>query len=71
LTAVLQEAETESVTEQVETNSVASWPSRAGAFAVDVLFGLAVFAVLVLAWFTAPLYGCGGCRSSSVGWSFY
>jgi Mce-associated membrane protein len=57
LTAVLEQAETESVTEQVEADSVASWLSRAGAFAVDVLFGLAVFAVLVLAWFTAPPYG--------------
>jgi Mce-associated membrane protein len=57
LTAVLEHAETESVTEQVEADSVASWLSRAGAFAVDVLFGLAVFGVLVLAWFTAPLYG--------------
>ena len=54
---MLEEAQTESVTEEVETNSVASWLSRAGAFAVDVLFGLAVVAAIALAWFTVPLYG--------------
>jgi Mce-associated membrane protein len=56
LTAVLDEADTESGTERVEPDFVASWPSRAGAFAVDVLFGLAVLATLALVALTAPLY---------------
>ncbi|MGB8503415.1 RDD family protein, partial [Mycobacterium sp.] len=54
--AVLHEAEPESVTEEVETNPVASWWSRAGAFAIDVLFGLTVVASFALAWFTAPFH---------------
>ena len=49
MTAVLQEAHTESVTEEVEANAVASWWSRAGAFAVDVLFPFGVIAALALA----------------------
>ena len=57
MTAVLDEANTESVTEQVEPDPVASWLSRVGAFAVDVLFGLGVFATLALVWFTAQSYG--------------
>jgi Mce-associated membrane protein len=57
LTAVLEQAEAESVTDEVETNPVASWPSRAGAFGVDVLFGVPVLATLALVALTAPLYG--------------
>lgn len=57
MTAVLHEADTESVTEEAETESAASWPARVGAFSVDVLFGLAVLAAVALVWFTAPLYG--------------
>jgi Mce-associated membrane protein len=57
LTAVLEQAEAESVTDEVETNPVASWPSRAGAFAVDVLFGVPVLATLAVVALTAPLYG--------------
>ena len=57
MTAVLDEANTESVTEQVEPDPVASWLSRVGAFAVDVLFGLGVFATLALVWLTAQSYG--------------
>jgi Mce-associated membrane protein len=56
LTVVLEEAKTEAVTEQVETSSVASWWRRAGAFALDVLFGLGVIAALVLVSFTAGVY---------------
>ena len=56
MTAVLDKADTESGTEQAEPGFVASWPSRAGAFAVDVLFGLAVLATLALVALTAPLY---------------
>ena len=57
MTAVLDETETESVTKEVETNSVASWLSRAGAFGVDVLFPLGVVTTLALVWFASPLYG--------------
>jgi Mce-associated membrane protein len=53
----LEQAEAESVTDEVETNPVASWPSRAGALAVDVLFGVGVVAVLFLVARTSPLYG--------------
>jgi Mce-associated membrane protein len=57
LTAVLDEADTEAVTEQVETDSVASWLSRAGAFGVDVLFGVGVVAAVALVALTAPRFG--------------
>ena len=56
MTALLDEAETESVTEAVAANSLAPWWSRAGALAVDVLFGLAVIAAFGLAVATVPLY---------------
>jgi Mce-associated membrane protein len=57
LTAVLDDANTESVTDQVEPDCLASWLSRAGAFAVDVLFGLAVLAALALVAWTLPPFG--------------
>ena len=57
MTAVLDQAEADSVTDEAETNPVASWPSRAGAFALDVLFGVGVVAVLFLVALTSPLYG--------------
>lgn len=57
MTAVLEQGEAESITDEAETNPVASWPSRAGAFALDVLFGLGVVAVLLVVALTAPLYG--------------
>jgi len=57
LTAVLEQPEAESVTDEAETSPFASWPSRAGAFAVDVLFGVGVVAVLFLVALTSPLYG--------------
>jgi Mce-associated membrane protein len=56
LTAVLQKAETESVTEGSETDAAASWLARAGALALDVLFPLAVLAALALAVLTAPVF---------------
>jgi Mce-associated membrane protein len=52
----MPEVETDSAIAQVETDPVASWPSRATAFSVDVLFGLAVLAALAVAALTAPLY---------------
>lgn len=41
----------------VAAPSPASWPARVGAFAVDVLLGLAVVATLALLAWTAPLRG--------------
>jgi Mce-associated membrane protein len=55
LTAVLEQAETESVAD--DDAPVASWLSRAGAFAIDVLFGVPVLATLALVALTTPLYG--------------
>lgn len=57
MTAVLEQGEAESITDEAETNPVASWPSRAGAFALDVLFGVGVVAVLLVVARTSPLYG--------------
>ncbi|HZQ32034.1 MAG TPA: RDD family protein [Mycobacterium sp.] len=54
---MLQEAHTEAVTEQVEDCALALWASRAGAFAIDVLFGLAVIAALALLELSATPYG--------------
>ncbi|BBY45030.1 RDD family protein [Mycolicibacterium celeriflavum] len=42
-------------TDQATVEPVASWPARAGAFAVDVLIGLAVLVTLALVSLTAPL----------------
>ncbi len=65
MTAVLDKAETEPVTQKVETHPVASWPSRAGAFSLDVFLGLGVLVSLALVALTFPLYsrlwwGCVG-----------
>lgn len=43
--------------DEVAPSPLASWPARAGAFAVDVLVGLAVVATLALVAWTAPLRG--------------
>jgi Mce-associated membrane protein len=53
VTAVLEKPETESVTEKIEISPPASWLSRAGALAVDVVFGLGVAATLGLVALTA------------------
>ena len=53
----MDQADADSVTDEAETNAVASWLSRAGAFALDVLFGVGVVAVLFLVALTSPLYG--------------
>lgn len=45
---MLDETAAAPVTEEVETDPVASWLSRAGAFAVDVLFPLGVVATMAL-----------------------
>ncbi|HTM86493.1 MAG TPA: RDD family protein, partial [Mycobacterium sp.] len=36
---------------------LASWPARAGAFAIDVLVGAGVIVALAMVVFSAPLYG--------------
>ena len=56
MTALLEETDTEAVTEQVETHPVASWLSRAGALSIDVLFPLGVVAAVALVALTAPFY---------------
>lgn len=43
--------------DEVAAPPLASWPARAGAFAIDVLVGLAVVATLALVAWTAPLRG--------------
>jgi Mce-associated membrane protein len=54
LTAVIEEAVTQEVTEEAVTlPPVASWPSRAGAFALDVLLGLGVIATIAAVALTA------------------
>lgn len=50
----MEQAETAQVTD--DDAAVASWLSRAGAFAIDVLFGVGVVVVLVLVWFTSVPY---------------
>ncbi|HEY7053451.1 MAG TPA: RDD family protein [Mycobacterium sp.] len=49
ISTALDEGQTEAVAEEVEALSLASWWSRAGAFAVDVLFAAGVIAAIVLA----------------------
>jgi Mce-associated membrane protein len=53
VTAVLEKPDTESVTEEFESSPLASWLSRAGALAVDVLFGVGVIATLGVVALTA------------------
>ncbi|MCV7221109.1 RDD family protein [Mycolicibacterium elephantis] len=43
--------------DEVAAPPLASWPARAGAFAIDVLLGLAVVVTLALVAWTAPLRG--------------
>lgn len=53
MTAVLEKAPEDRVTAEIETSCPASWLSRAGALAIDVLFGVCVAAAVALTWFTA------------------
>ncbi|MGU3502080.1 RDD family protein [Mycobacterium sp. C31M] len=55
MTAVLEEDVVE--TEIVPEPAVASWGARAGAFGIDVLFGLGLIATMAMLAFTAPLLG--------------
>lgn len=57
MTAVLDTTPDATATDTASEQSLASWPARVGAFAVDVLLGLAVIAPLALGAVTAPLRG--------------
>ncbi len=57
MTAVLDTTADASTTDAEPLPPLASWPARVGAFAVDVLLGLAVIATLGLVAWTAPLLG--------------
>jgi Mce-associated membrane protein len=54
VTAVLDTTPDEKARDVVAAEPVASWPARVGAFAIDVLVGLAVLATLAMAALTAP-----------------
>jgi Mce-associated membrane protein len=57
VTAVLDATPGAPVTDSVAQDPPASWWARAGAFAVDVLLGVAVFATMVLLAWSAPVWG--------------
>ena len=54
MTAVLDSAPDTAADDVAAAEPVASWPARAGAFAIDVLIGAAVLATLALVALTAP-----------------
>lgn len=54
MTAVLDTTPATTATDVVTSEPVASWAARAGAFALDVLVGVAVLATLALTALTAP-----------------
>jgi len=56
VTAVLDTADAPA-TEAAPEHPVAAWPTRAGAFAVDVLVGMAVIATLAVSAWTTPWLG--------------
>lgn len=56
MTAVLDTADAPA-TEAAPEHPVAAWPTRAGAFAVDVLVGMAVIATLAVSAWTTPWLG--------------
>lgn len=57
MTAVLDDTTSTAGTEVAPVEPVASWPARAGAFALDVLPGVAVVTTLALSALAAPLRG--------------
>ncbi|MUL82777.1 MULTISPECIES: RDD family protein [unclassified Mycolicibacterium] len=58
MTAVLDNADTVATDGTgTDQSRLASWPARAGAFAIDVLAGLGLIATLALLAWSAPLYG--------------
>lgn len=56
MTAVIEQTETAPEVEAEAPNNLARWHIRAGAFAVDVLPGVAVAATTLLVWWAVPLY---------------
>jgi Mce-associated membrane protein len=57
VTAVIDTTSDASLDDAVSEQPLASWPARVGAFAVDVLLGVAVIATLALVALTAPVRG--------------
>ena len=55
MTVVVEEIQTTEVTPESSRNRLAPWHARVGAFAVDVLPGIAVVATMLLVSFTVPL----------------
>jgi Mce-associated membrane protein len=55
VTAVVEKTDTTPAVEQEAPTELARWHTRAAAFAVDVLPGVAVITTMTLAWLTAPL----------------
>jgi len=56
VTAVLDTPDAE-IADDTPDRPLASWPARAGAFAIDVLAGVSAITTLALLALTAPLYG--------------
>ncbi|CAJ1586508.1 RDD family protein [[Mycobacterium] wendilense] len=54
MTELLTDDTRQSDTETTDPSSLASWPARAGAFALDVVVGFGVFAALVLVAWSTP-----------------
>lgn len=57
MTAVVEETQTAPAVEAVSDNTLASWPARGGAIAVDLLPGVGVVATAALAVLTVPQRG--------------
>ncbi len=57
MTVVVEETQTTAAIQESPQNALAPWHIRAGAFAVDVLPGIAVTATMLLVSFTVPLRG--------------
>lgn len=57
MTAVLDASPDTAAPESESADALASWPARAGAFAIDVLLGVAVVATMALLALTAPQRG--------------
>ena len=58
VTVVVEETQATAVIQESSQNSLAPWHVRAGAFAVDVLPGIAVVATMALVSFTCPAARC-------------
>ena len=67
LTVVVEDTQATEVISESSQNSLAPWHVRAGAFAVDVLPGIAVVATMALVSFTVPPRGVWWWVSMSIG----